>query len=119
MSDCGPHAVYWAERGTVVSNASWALGNGQTPFGSPMGCAGRVQRFAATCTGGIGTSLGAEIRVNNIPSTCNLSVPTSVGGVANTTCNVAFGANDIVGVYAQVEVGNWTECVGTFWVKYD
>jgi|GEM_PF-6974980 len=118
-SDCGPHAVFWAERGGVGSNASWALGNGQTPFGSPMGCAGTVQRFAATCTGSIGTSLGAELRVNNVSSSCNLNIPATVGGVANTTCNVAFGANDIVGVYAQTEVGAWTECVGTFWVKYD
>lgn len=118
-SDCGPHGIFWAERGTVASNQSWALGNGQSPWGSVMGCAGTVQRFAATCTGSIGTALGAVIRINNVATTCSLSIPASVGGVANTTCSEAFGANDIVGVYAQTETGAWTECVGTFWVKYD
>lgn len=118
-NDCGPYGVFWAERGGITSNQSWAMGNGQTPRGSVMGCSGTVQRFAATCTGAIGTSLGAEVRINNVASACSVSIPNSVGGVANAACNVSFGANDIVGVYAQTEVGNWTECVGTFWVKYD
>lgn len=118
-SECGPYAAYWAERGTVTSNASWALGNGQSPWGSPMGCAGTVQRFSATCTGSIGTSLGAVIRKNNVATACSLTVPTTVGQVASSSCSEAFTANDVVGVYAQTEVGAWTECVGTFWVKYD
>ncbi len=118
-SECGPYGIFWAERGTVVSNASWSLGNGQTPWGSPMGCSGTIRRLAATCTGAIGTSLGAEVRINDISTACNVSIPTTVGGVANTSCNVAFGANDVVGVYSQTETGAWTECVGTFWVKYD
>ncbi|NCP67278.1 hypothetical protein GW756_02545 [bacterium] len=118
-SDCGASAAFWAERGGVASNQSWSMGNGQTPWGSVMGCSGTVQRFAATCTGSVGTSLGAEIRVNDVSSACDLSIPATIGGVANTSCNVAFGANDVVGVYAQTESGSWTECMGTFWVKYD
>lgn len=118
-SPCGSSAVFWAERGTITSNQAWSFGNGQTPWGSPMGCAGSVTRFAATCTAGIGTSLGAVIRVNNAPTACNVNISTTVGQVTTVTCNEPFLADDVVGVYAATEVGNWTECVGTFWVRYD
>lgn len=118
-SPCGPSGIFWAERGAVNSNQSWAMGNGQTPWGSPMGCAGRVTRFAATCTGSIGTSLDAVVRVNNVVTPCSLNLSTTVGQATTVSCNQAFGPNDVVGVYAGTEVGAWTNCVGTFWVRYD
>ena len=118
-SECGASAAFWGERGNIVSNEGWAFGNGQSPWGSAMGCAGQVQRLAATCTGATGTSLGVEVRVNNVSSACNVNASTGIGVVSATSCNVPFGANDVVGVYSQTEVGAWNECVGTFWVKYD
>jgi hypothetical protein len=118
-SRCGAHGSFWAERGTIVSSASWALGNGQTPTGVPMGCSGRVRRFSAMCSGTIGTSLGAEIRVNNVATACNVNIPATVDTSISTDCDIAFAADDIVNVYAQTEVGAWTECVGAFWVRYD
>ena len=84
-----------------------------------MGCAGRVTRFAATCTALAGTSLGAVIRRNNVETSCSLNVSTTLGQATTVSCNESFGANDVVGIYAQTEVGSWSECVGTFWVKYD
>lgn len=118
-SECGPYGIFWAERGTVSNNASWAMGNGQSPFGSPMGCAGRVTKFAATCTGSIGTSLNAVIRKNNVATACTVNIPAVSGQAVVTNCNETFTDTDVVGVYAGTEVGAWSECVGTFWVKYD
>lgn len=118
-SECGPYGIFWAERGTVVSNESWALGNGQSPFGSPMGCNGTVKKIAATCTGTIGTSLSAVLRKNNVATSCTVNLSTTVGEATLNSCNETFLGTDVLGVYAGTEVGTWTECVGTFWVKYD
>ncbi|MDF2379571.1 MAG: hypothetical protein P1V18_05140 [Candidatus Gracilibacteria bacterium] len=116
---CGDNAVFWGERGTVVSDQSWALGNGQTPFGSIMGCPGNVRQIAATCTGTIGTSLSAVLRKNNVATSCSVNLSTTVGQATINSCSETFLSTDVLGVYAGTETGTWTECVGTFWVDYD
>ncbi|MBU0577630.1 hypothetical protein KJ742_01625 [Patescibacteria group bacterium] len=118
-SECGPYGIFWAERGAIVSDAAWAMGNGQTPYGSIMGCDGAVTKFAATCTGTIGTSLDAVIYKNNVATTCTVNISTTPGQAAISSCSENFVSTDVVGVYAGTEVDDWTECVGTFWVKYD
>ena len=118
-SECGPYGIFWAERGTITSNASWALGNGQSPYGSIMGCNGSVTKLAATCTGSIGTSLNAVLRKNNVATTCTVNLSTTVGQATISNCSESFISTDVLGIYAGTETGSWTECVGTFWVKYD
>jgi len=118
-SVCGASAAFWAERGGVVSNQGWAFGNGQAPWGSVMGCDGTVQQVGAACFGTTGTSLEAVIYKNNVITSCTVSIPTTAGQAAVSSCNETFTGTDVVGVYAGTEVGNWTNCVGTFWVKYD
>ncbi len=118
-SECGPYGVFWSERGSIASDTSWALGNGQTPYGNIMGCDGRVKKFAATCTGTIGTSLDAVIRKNNVATSCTVNLSTTIGEATISDCNESFLSTDVIGIYAGTENGSWTECVGTFWVKYD
>ncbi len=116
---CGDNGVFWSERGTVNSNEAWALGNGQTPFGSPMGCDGSVTQIAAVCTGTIGTALNAVLRKNDVATSCTVNLSTTVGQATISSCTETFVGTDVLGVYAGTESGAWTECVGTFWVDYD
>ena len=118
-SPCGAGDSYSFERGGVSSNASWAIGNGQTPWGAPMACSGTVTAMSAVCTGAIGTSLTAVLRKNNVSTTCVVNMATAVGDATSVTCNESFAVDDVLGIYAGTEVGTWTECVGTFWSRYD
>ncbi len=117
--DCGHSDSYSFGRGTVVSNAAWAVGNGQTPWGAPMACSGTVNKIAATCTNAIGTSLSAVLRKNNVATTCTVNIATAVGQVTISDCTESFDAGDTLGIYAGTEVGAWSECVGSFWIQYD
>lgn len=119
VSPCGAYSTHSFERGTIVSNQSWAVGNGQTPWGVPMACAGQVNRLAATCTGASGTSLSAVLYKNDVATTCSVNISTTLGTATVASCTESFVATDVIGVYAGTEVGNWTECVGSIWVKYD
>lgn len=118
-SPCGPNGIFWMERGGVGSNQAWSAGNGQTPFGIPMGCDGEATRIAAVCTGSIGTSLEAVLYRNNTATGCSVSLSTTSGQATLNNCSENFLGTDVLGIYAGTEVGTWTECVGTFWVKYD
>ena len=118
-SQCGANDSFSFGRGGIVSNAAWAVGNGQTPWGVPMACSGEVSLISAVCTGAIGTSLSAVLYKNNVATTCTVNIATAVGDVTTTGCNEVFAADDTLGIYAGTEVGTWTECVGTFWAKYD
>lgn len=119
VSECGPYAIFTFERGTIVSNQSWAIGNGQTPYGTPMGCDGQVKKIAAVCTGSIGTSLTAVLRKNNVATTCSVNIAASVGTATIVNCSENFLSTDVLGIYAGTEVGSWTECIGTMWAKYN
>ncbi len=118
-SRCGAHDSFSFERGGVSSNNSWAVGNGQTPWGAPMACSGEVTAMSAVCTGSIGTSLTAVLRKNNVPTTCVVNIAATVGDATSVDCNETFAVDDVLGIYAGTETGAWTECVGTFWTRYD
>jgi len=106
------------ERGTVVSNGAFAIGNGQTPYGYVTGHDGTVTLITGTCSG-VGTTLDLVLRKNNTATSCDVDLVATNNKVAIDDCNVDFGAHDILGVYAGTEVGAWTECVGAIKVEYD
>ena len=117
--DCGLSAVFVAERGSISSNSTWSLGNGQSPDGTPMGCDGYVSKVAAMCSGNIGRSLDAYLYKNGSKTSCKVDLSTKKGEAVIGDCDEKFVGTDVLNIGAGSESGSWSVCVGTFWVKYD
>ncbi len=106
---------YFAERGVVVSSNYWAWGNGQDPQGGVVLFDGKLTKFGVQCDEIItSTSLTMEVHKNGVDTGCGVTVGTNEDtAYTNLTCNTDYVVGDILGFFANTEIGDYQDCVAT------
>ncbi len=116
-NDCGvASGMLNFEERTVVSNTQWDMG-GSISEESPQACPGIITAMAGYCSN-TGTSLSIDITVNGSVKGSSLALLTSSGVVFNNP-DFRFKEKDKLGITSLTEIGSWSSCGGTLWVRYD
>lgn len=118
---CGLGGSETAERGTVVANSKFAMGNGNTRS-MIMACSGTVTALGGECatlSAGVNEVEVVLFKNDAIDSSCNVG-SLSVPGVGSTTpCSVDFVANDLIACGSGTELGAAASCGCTFYYRFD
>ncbi len=119
QNGCGiPSAVIEYERGTIVSNQYWSLGNGRVVRGAPQACSGNITAFA--CYVGVaGTSMHCAIRVSHVTKAIMWANATNHGVNYTTGLEIPFQAGDVIGFRAENETGAFTDGIATVYLRFD
>jgi hypothetical protein len=119
-NDCGiPGTAFTAEENAELNDNSyeWGFGNGATGpnIRSVQICSGVITGMSWRCnTAGTNTEVAIAISDGG-DSGCNCS---SSANQCTNTCNIPFSSNNGLNGYT-INAGGASNCVLTFWVRYD
>lgn len=125
---CGHSMVFWAEEaGTLSTTTSGGLqfswGNGNVAaHGAVQACPGQVVAMTMNCDVNTTSGDSVQVALNGVAQGAGCQVDSQ--GSANfktsdTTCSVAFSANDAIAPITTADAGNGNGCTVAMYVRYD